>query len=123
LRIADCGLKKISIAVCETAIPYGGFGINNPLDLCVYHLGNNPYHEYIYDRAIQTPGLLVLHEHCLRHLIAWKTLRRGDEGAYRDEMFYGYGRRGARSSGCWDKSRTRCFWWSAKITRTRASRH
>src|SRR5262249_58707663 len=67
-----------------------------PFDLCVYHLGNNPYHEYIYDRALRTPGLLVMHESCLHHLIAWKTLGRKDEDAYRDEMFYAYGRRGAR---------------------------
>jgi glycosyltransferase involved in cell wall biosynthesis len=67
-----------------------------PFDLCVYHLGNNPYHEYVYDRAIETPGLLVLHEHCLHHLIAWKTLARKDKDAYFDEMFYAYGRMGAR---------------------------
>jgi hypothetical protein len=67
-----------------------------PFDLYVYHLGNNPHHEYIYDRAIRTPGLLVLHESCLHHLIAWKTLVRKDEDAYRDELFYVYGRNGAR---------------------------
>jgi glycosyltransferase involved in cell wall biosynthesis/SAM-dependent methyltransferase len=67
-----------------------------PFDLCVYHLGNNPYHEYIYDRATRTPGLIVMHESCLHHLIAWRTLGRQDKDAYRDEMFYAYGRRGAR---------------------------
>jgi glycosyltransferase involved in cell wall biosynthesis/SAM-dependent methyltransferase len=69
-----------------------------PFDLCVYHLGNNPYHEYIFDRATRTPGLLVMHESCMHHLIAWKTLGRKNEGAYRDEMFYAYGRRGARAA-------------------------
>jgi glycosyltransferase involved in cell wall biosynthesis/SAM-dependent methyltransferase len=68
----------------------------DPFDLCLYHQGNNPYHEYIYDRVIATPGLLVLHEHCLHHLIAQTTLARGDEEGYRDELFYAYGRRGAR---------------------------
>lgn len=68
----------------------------HPFDLCVYHQGNNPHHEYIYDRAIKTPGLLVLHEHCLHHLIAWKTLGRKDEEGYWNEMFYAYGRLGAR---------------------------
>ncbi len=67
-----------------------------PFDLCLYHQGNNPHHEYIYERALETPGLLVLHEHCLHHLIAWKTLGREDEEGYWDEMFYGYGRRGGR---------------------------
>src|SRR6185436_15538250 len=67
-----------------------------PFDLCLYHQGNNPHHEYIYERALETPGLLVLHEHCLHHLIAWKTLGREDEESYWDEMFYDYGRRGGR---------------------------
>lgn len=66
-----------------------------PFDLCIYHQGNNPHHEYIYERALATPGLLVLHEHCLHHLIAWKTLGRKDEAGYWDEMFYAYGKRGA----------------------------
>src|SRR5215510_609311 len=59
----------------------------SPFDLCFYHQGNNPHHEYIYERALKTPGLLVLHEHCLHHLVAWKTLGRGDEESYWDEMF------------------------------------
>ncbi|HEY8461143.1 MAG TPA: glycosyltransferase [Blastocatellia bacterium] len=67
-----------------------------PFDLCVYHLGNNPYHEYVYDRAMRTPGLLVMHESCMHHLIASKTLARNDADAYRDEMFYAYGQMGAR---------------------------
>ncbi|MGE0103488.1 MAG: glycosyltransferase [Blastocatellales bacterium] len=67
-----------------------------PFDLCLYHLGNNPYHEFVYDRALKTPGVIVLHEHCLHHLIAWRTLGREAREAYRDEMFYAYGRNGAR---------------------------
>lgn len=67
-----------------------------PFDLCIYHQGNNPYHEFVYERALQTPGLLVLHEHCLHHLIAWRTLGRKDEDGYWNELFYAYGRLGAR---------------------------
>src|SRR5215510_10446867 len=67
-----------------------------PFDLCVYHLGNNPHHKYIFELATRTPGLIVLHEHCVHHLIAWKTLGREDEDAYWNEMFYAYGRRGGR---------------------------
>lgn len=67
-----------------------------PFDLCIYHQGNNQYHEYIYERALQTPGLVVMHEHTLHHFIAWRTLGRDDDDAYWDELFYAYGRRGAR---------------------------
>ena len=68
----------------------------NPFDLCLYHQGNNPYHDYVYERALRTPGLLVLHEHCLHHLIVWRTLGQGDEEGYWREMFYADGRLGAR---------------------------
>lgn len=69
-----------------------------PYDLCIYHQGNNPQHEYIYERAIAAPGLLVLHEHCLHHLVAWKTLGRKNIEAYWNEMFYAYGRKGGRTA-------------------------
>jgi glycosyltransferase involved in cell wall biosynthesis/SAM-dependent methyltransferase len=78
------------------AIHFEEIDRQTPFDLCIYHQGNNPHHEYVYDRAVATPGLLVLHEHCLHHLIAWKTLGRKDEEAYWNEMFFDYGRRGSR---------------------------
>lgn len=78
------------------AIHFDEINSQTPFDLCIYHQGNNPHHEYIYERALRTPGLLVLHEHCLHHLIAWRTLGRKDEDAYWNELFYDYGRLGAR---------------------------
>jgi glycosyltransferase involved in cell wall biosynthesis/SAM-dependent methyltransferase len=78
------------------AISFDEMHRNDPFDLCIYHQGNNPYHEYIYERALATPGLLVLHEHCLHHLIAGRTLGRGDKEGYWNELFYAYGHRGAR---------------------------
>jgi len=78
------------------AIHFDEINSQTPFDLCIYHQGNNPYHEYVYERALRTPGLLVLHEHCLHHLIAWRTLGRKDEDAYWNELFYDYGRLGAR---------------------------
>lgn len=68
----------------------------HPFDLCIYHQGNNQYHEFTYERALETPGLIVLHEHCLHHYIAWKHLGRDEADGYWDEMFYAYGRSGAR---------------------------
>ncbi|MGH8596539.1 MAG: glycosyltransferase, partial [Gammaproteobacteria bacterium] len=82
----------------HNAVHFDEIDREHPFDLCIYHQGNNPHHEYIYDRAIETPGLLVLHEHCLHHLIAWKTLGRKGEAAYWDEMFYAYGRRGGHTA-------------------------
>lgn len=67
-----------------------------PFDLCLYQQGNNQYHEFVYDQALRVPGMLILHEHCLHHLVVWRTLGRGDEEGYWKEMFYAYGRLGAR---------------------------
>ena len=80
----------------QSAAHFDEINSHTPFDLCLYHQGNNPYHEFIYERALQTPGLLVLHEHCQHHLIAWRTLGRQDENGYWDELFYAYGRLGAR---------------------------
>ncbi|MFN0124051.1 MAG: glycosyltransferase [Blastocatellia bacterium] len=81
------------------ALHFAEIDRQRPFDLCIYQQGNNPYHEYIYDRALRRPGLLVLHEHCQHHLIAWKTLGRDDHAAYHDELLHAYGRLGARLAG------------------------
>jgi glycosyltransferase involved in cell wall biosynthesis/SAM-dependent methyltransferase len=82
--------------VVYQATSFDEIHLRDPFDLCIYHQGNNPHHEYIFERALVTPGLLVLHEHCLHHLIAGMTLARGDEEGYWNELFYAYGRRGSR---------------------------
>jgi len=51
-------------------------------DVAVYHLGNNPHHEEIYKEAMTTPGVAVLHDVVLHHLIVEMTLARGDAEAY-----------------------------------------
>src|SRR5882724_4956089 len=48
----------------------------------IYHLGNNPHHEWIYRAAMQTPGVIVLHDLVLHHLIVEMTLARGDADGY-----------------------------------------
>jgi glycosyltransferase involved in cell wall biosynthesis/SAM-dependent methyltransferase len=54
-------------------------------DAIVYQLGNNPYHGFVYEMAMQHPGIVVLHEANLHHLIADLTIRRGDwEGYFRE---------------------------------------
>src|ERR1051325_3577811 len=55
-------------------------------DVCVYQLGNNPYHTYAYEAALEHPGVIVLHEANLHHLIADLTIRGGDRDAYLREV-------------------------------------
>ena len=55
-------------------------------DAALYQLGNNPYHVFAYEAAIRNPGIVVLHEANLHHLIAEVTIRRGDWDAYLREV-------------------------------------
>jgi glycosyltransferase involved in cell wall biosynthesis/SAM-dependent methyltransferase len=51
-------------------------------DAAIYHLGNNPHHDFVYDAALAHPGILVMHEANLHHLIAHVTIRRNNWDAY-----------------------------------------
>jgi glycosyltransferase involved in cell wall biosynthesis len=56
-------------------------------DVSLYHIGNDPdAHGWILDELRRRPGVVVLHEFVLHHLIAGTTLGRGDAGAYVDAM-------------------------------------
>ncbi|MGA3189381.1 MAG: methyltransferase domain-containing protein [Bryobacteraceae bacterium] len=55
-------------------------------DAIVYQLGNNPYHTFVYEMAMEHPGVVVLHEANLHHLIADLTIARGDWDAYLREV-------------------------------------
>ena len=56
-------------------------------DLAVYHIGNDPdAHGWILDALRRTPGLVVLHDFVLHHLVAGVTIGRGDGHGYLDAM-------------------------------------
>jgi glycosyltransferase involved in cell wall biosynthesis len=56
-------------------------------DLCVYHIGNNPdVHGWIVDALRRRPGLVVLHDFVLHHLVAGTTVGRRDGHGYLDAM-------------------------------------
>lgn len=55
-------------------------------DAIVYQLGNNPFHAFVYEMAMEHPGYVVLHEANLHHLIAELTIRRGNWDAYIREV-------------------------------------
>ena len=56
-------------------------------DLCLYHVGNNPdAHAWIVDSLRRRPGLVVLHDFVLHHLVAGLTVGRGDGHGYLDAM-------------------------------------
>lgn len=64
-------------------------------DAVLYHVGNNPdYHARTWRTLLRHPGIVVLHEYVLHHLVRGMTLARGDLEGYVEEMRYAYGRTG-----------------------------
>ncbi len=56
-------------------------------DIALYHVGNDPdAHGWIVDALHERPGVVVLHEVVLHHLIAGITIGRGDGRGYLDAM-------------------------------------
>jgi glycosyltransferase involved in cell wall biosynthesis len=53
----------------------------------LYHLGNNQLHRKIYQRALERPGIVVLHDAVLHHFFLGSL----NEREYVDEFVYNYG--------------------------------
>ena len=64
-------------------------------DHVVYQLGNNPHHEVMYREAMREPGVAVLHDLVLHHLIVEMTLARGDVDGYVAALEASHGPAGA----------------------------
>ena len=57
------------------------------VDVRLYHVGNNPdAHGWIVDTLRKKPGVVVLHDFVLHHLVAGITVGRGDGHGYLDAM-------------------------------------
>jgi glycosyltransferase involved in cell wall biosynthesis len=67
-------------------------------DAVFYHLGNNPFHEFVYRAALRRPGVAVLHEFVLHHLIDYLCFGAGrlQLDRYRDVVVADYGEAGRR---------------------------
>ena len=56
-------------------------------DVALYHIGNDPdAHGWIVDALVKRPGVVVLHEFVLHHLIAGITIGRGNGRGYLEAM-------------------------------------
>ncbi|MBV9504896.1 MAG: glycosyltransferase [Acidobacteriia bacterium] len=56
-------------------------------DVALYHLGNNSLHADIYKRALEQPGVVVLHDAVLHHFFLGQL----DRDEYIEEFVYNYG--------------------------------
>ncbi len=57
-------------------------------DSLLYQMGNNPYHDFTYSLALAHPGVVVMHESNLHHLITERTIKLNNWDAYMEEVAY-----------------------------------
>jgi glycosyltransferase involved in cell wall biosynthesis len=70
--------SRIDVAVAARGRP-----APRGVDVAVYHIGNNPdIHGWILEALRARPGVVVMHEFVLHHLIAGMTLARKDVSGY-----------------------------------------
>lgn len=62
----------------------------------LYQLGNNVHHAHVYRAALRRPGVVLLHDPVLHHLVEALTLGRGDWVGYEAAMAENYGPAGRR---------------------------
>jgi glycosyltransferase involved in cell wall biosynthesis len=75
--------KRIHVTVARG----GRFRRTPDADLHLYHVGNDPdSHGWIVAQLRRRPGVVVLHDFVLHHLVAGLTLARGDSRGYLDAL-------------------------------------
>jgi len=80
--------ESASVEVFEEAPP--GFDPAG-FDALLYQIGNNLHHAGAYHAALRYPGVAVLHEFNLHHLVAELTIKRNDWDAYLREVAHDAG--------------------------------
>jgi glycosyltransferase involved in cell wall biosynthesis len=68
------GVRWVDPAVAADG---AGSGDRRADDAAVYHLGNNPYHAFVYEAALARPGIAVFHDFVMHHLVAHLMVEAG----------------------------------------------
>ena len=85
---APTGVADYSATLLSLLRSFGAVEIAPPeCDVALYHVGNNALHRDIYQRAITHPGVVVLHDAVLHHLMLGML----DQNEYLEEFVYNYG--------------------------------
>jgi glycosyltransferase involved in cell wall biosynthesis len=85
-------LPELSKRMDVTVARHGRLRRFPSADIALYHIGNDPAAHGWIAKALQArPGVVVLHEFVLHHLVAGLTLARGDSRGYLDAMERGHG--------------------------------
>lgn len=85
---ARTGVADYSAALLRALQPLGQVAVNQrDADIALYHLGNNQLHREIYQRALEAPGVVVMHDAVLQHFFLGSL----SEPDYVAEFVYNYG--------------------------------
>jgi glycosyltransferase involved in cell wall biosynthesis len=80
-------VPELEAKVRLTVVRRGSKRAPRGTDVCLYHVGNNPdAHAWIVDALRRRPGVVVLHDFVLHHLVAGMTVGRRDGHGYLDAM-------------------------------------
>jgi len=80
-------LPALAERIEVTVVRPGRFRRPPKADVCLYHVGNDPEaHGWIVEALRRRPGVVVLHDFVLHHLVAGLTLGRGDARGYLDAL-------------------------------------
>jgi glycosyltransferase involved in cell wall biosynthesis len=98
LVTADAAAQEAAVVLGLPATPASEFPARfaaGRYDAAVYQIGNDGrFHGWIYDLALRHPGVAVLHEVVLHHLVRHRTLGAGRPAEYVEALRYAYGARG-----------------------------
>lgn len=81
------GVAEYAARMLSGLSRHGAVRPNRPGDCNLYHMGNNRLHAEIYARALATPGVALLHDAVLHHLLIGSF----EEARYIEEFTYNYG--------------------------------
>jgi glycosyltransferase involved in cell wall biosynthesis len=96
---ARTGVADYAAALLEGLRAHGSIEIApERCDVALYHVGNNRLHAGIYRRALERPGVVVMHDAVLHHFLLGQL----GEAAYIDEFVYNYGE--------WNRGLARELW-------------
>lgn len=74
-------MRELASVDVFTQTPAAGL-VDSSYDGLIYQVGNNGHHGFVYEAAIAHPGIVVMHEANLHHLITDLTIRRKDWDGY-----------------------------------------
>ena len=84
---ARTGVAQYAEALLRALRSRVEIAVNSPGEVNLYHIGNNALHRNIYERALAQPGVVILHDAVLHHLLLGSLGREG----YIQEFIYNYG--------------------------------